>query len=161
MIRKAGIALLLACVFMVTAATGAFASCTKRQAASKKPALPVGFIALAPKKMTWKDAQAYCSRKGGKLPLINNAASLESSASVNVFEFFIDGFGKRGSLWPDDLPEGSYWTGTVVTEDPSEVRVVLEDHKKKVDGNNFYIISVHVVTGVTSQDVRRRVVCVP
>ena len=43
--------------------------------------LPDGFIALAPTKMTWSDAKAYCASKDGKLPLIGGSNKGSSVAS--------------------------------------------------------------------------------
>jgi hypothetical protein len=144
---------ILTLIFTVTVATEIFAASTQREATTKKQALPAGFIALAPQKMNWRDANAYCASKGGKLPLINNAASL---GSTDGFDYFIDGFGERGSDWPDGLAYDGYWTGTTVTEDPGWVRVVYDDQP----GPEYYR-NVHVNTGVQAKNVKDHVVCVP
>jgi hypothetical protein len=138
---------------MVTVATGVFAASAKGKAPSKKQPLPAGVIALAPKEMNWRDANAYCVSKGGKLPLINNATSL---GSQDVLNYYIDGFGERGNDWPIGLPYDSYWTGTVIPEDPSWARVVVDQQP----GPRYYH-NVNVMTGVSDKNHRARVVCVP
>lgn len=85
-----------------------------------------GFFAISDSPMMWKDAIAYCQHKGGRLPLINGAASLSveqvrdlvvSSEGLNIEGFgFIKG-GMDYNDWttplPSDLVRGLYWLGTV------------------------------------------------
>jgi formylglycine-generating enzyme required for sulfatase activity len=74
------------------------------------PPAPAGFVALAQNDMSWEDAQAYCTSKGGRLPLINGSASWDGKGAASA-----DGFGVSGSPWPAGLPTelpNCYWTGT-------------------------------------------------
>ena len=110
--------------------------------------LPAGVIAIAPGKMNWKDAKAYCASKGGRLPLIggkNKRPSQDTPSGTPV-----DGFGSVGAKWPSSLPSDYYWTGTENSRNPSYSWMV-NDHD---DGG-----IVGVLYG--NQSYPQRVVCVP
>jgi hypothetical protein len=111
------------------------------EAADSKPA---GFAALAPGKMTWSEAQAYCASKGGKLPLVGGSKSFSAPA----MGMSVDGFGSVGATWPSDVPAGYYWTGTENSRAPEQS--VIVDVKR---GN--------VNLGIGKQKHAHSVVCVP
>ena len=89
-------------------------------------ALPEGFIALAPNKMNWADAKAYCVSNGGRLPLINSKNSIPYQPNPGTP---VDGFGSTGEKWPSSLPYSDktdvYWTGTEISNNPGLPWVVV------------------------------------
>jgi hypothetical protein len=107
------------------------------QAGQAAATLPLGFIALSESPMAWADAKAWCQQQGGRLPLINGAASLTGAQIENPRTAFIDGFGQinTGPNWPDDwttpwpsgLPVSHYWPGTELTGKPGDSWIV-RDH---------------------------------
>ena len=114
--------------------------------ASSDAALPAEFISLAPKRMNWVDAAAYCRQQGGRLPRINNS----DSAAGDEFWETIDGFGSQGAPWPQMLPGGAifYWTGTELADNPGYSFLVGNY------GGKVFITCL-------KQDYMGRVVCVP
>jgi hypothetical protein len=95
--------------------------------------------------MNWNDAKAFCTRHGGRLPLINGSASLSSVPSGAV----IDGFGAAGAPWPSGLPYISYWAGTEYTAPPDR-SWLINDSDGKVS-----------VRSVVYQSNAFRAICVP
>ena len=91
--------------------------------AAEKLAKAAGFIAVAPSLMNWSDAKAYCTSKGGRLPLIKGSTRLPYSVLKPerpdlIPGIPIDGFGSTPAQWPSFLPKGgSFWTGTENAED--------------------------------------------
>jgi len=122
-----------------------------------KPSLPYGFIALAPKAMTWGDAKAYCEHQGGRLPLINGSTSWGSCVSLLSFRsssgFYssgsVDGFGAIGRPWPSGLPSDTYWSGTVCPD--------IRGNSWVIDVNNN---NVNVIIDAPYYE-EHRVICVP
>ena len=116
-------------------------------AAADKP--PAGFIALAPNKMNWNDAVAYCKEQGGKLPRINNSDSWDGQ-NPPLRDIPIDGFGYGYRPWSEvGLPKGQYWTGTAYAGSPGYAWIV----------NNIYGSKVYV--DGFGQGSLYRVACVP
>ena len=119
-------------------------------------------IAVSDKGMTWKDARAWCAARGGRLPLINNAKSLGKDVLKNRGTLKIDGVGrvKKGpgsrdwtTSWVHSrLPDGHYWTGTVVADGPGGSWGFSDSGGS--DGGGVYV--TNYVQGHTL-----RVVCVP
>jgi hypothetical protein len=134
------------CIVLSAAGTafGAGAGNGKTPEAVQKAIEAAGFVAFAPGKMNWSEAQAYCASKGGKLPLVGGS---KSSGAMQM-GMPVDGFGSWGAPWPSGLPEGYYWTGTENSRGPEQALVV--DVKR---GN--------VNLGVGKQKSSQSVVCVP
>ena len=107
--------------------------------------LPDGFIAISDTRMNWADAKAWCQQKGGRLPLINGAASLSWDQIINSGTAKIDGFGQINTgpkyeawttPWPSGLPSSIYWTGTVYSDNADRSwRVHDADGVVVVSGN--------------------------
>lgn len=82
-----------------------------------------GFIALSDSIMNWADATTWCQQQGGRLPSINNSASLPlgNLPIVQVKRYLdsssIDGFGTIHRPWSEvGLPTpAAYWTGTAIS----------------------------------------------
>jgi len=103
----------------------------------------IEFIAQSESRMNWSDAKAFCQRRGGRLPRINNSDSWAGKGKAAI-----DGFGVSGASWPSDLPEANYWMGTDYAGFPGYSWLVYVN-----DGN------VHIFNRRQSYDAR--VVCVP
>ena len=108
--------------------------------------LPAGFIAISEEKMNWADAKAWCEQKGGRLPLINGAASQSSDQIINPGTARIDGFGQIDTKnwttpWPSSLPLDYYWTGTEAGDSPGFSWGILE-RVGKVSVGNFSVVYV-------------------
>jgi hypothetical protein len=125
--------------------------------ASAADKLPKGFIAVSESRMNWADAKAWCEKQGGRLPLINGAASQSWDQIANPKTALIDGFGQVSTgqnaadwttPWPSGLPDADYWTGTEYADGPGGSWVVDAGDGK-----------VNVVFDPQSLDFR--VVCVP
>ena len=116
-------------------------------------------IARSDSRMNWYDAKAYCQQKGGSLPLINGAASLDIDQAGQIIEsgtLRIDGFGNINTgktlsdwstPWPSSLPSGRYWTGTLHSGYPAIPWYVYDDDGK-VGLYNAYQSSVGLVVCV-------------
>ena len=117
-------------------------------------------IAISDSGMNWNAAKAWCQHKGGRLPLINGAASLSSELAMDLVissgGLRVDGFGfiKGGkdisdwaTPWPSDLPIDHYWMGTA---DPDNSALP------------FYVVDVDgmVIVGSNLENCDFRVVCV-
>jgi len=115
------------------------------------------FIAVSESPMNWRDARAWCEQQGGRLPLINGAASLTATQIIDPGTVFIDGFGQINTgqsfanwntPWPSGLPYDFYWTGTG--------RAGRLGLSWSIDGNGGFIF-----VGDRHQSLGSRVVCVP
>ena len=120
--------------------------------------LPAGFIAVSEGDMTLDKAKAYCQQQGGRLPLVNGAASQSWGQISKPKTAIVDGFGQITTgvneldwttPWPSGLPSDYYWTGTRHTDRPGHSWLVSD-----VGG------SVNV-GGTRQDDPSRRVICVP
>ena len=102
-------------------------------------------IAISDSGMNWNAAKAWCQEKGGRLPLINGAASLSMEKANKILissgEIKVEGFGfiridynfrRSTTPWPSGLPHGLYWMGTVDS--------VHSDRSWFVDGQQGEII---------------------
>ena len=68
-----------------------------------------GFIALSETKMSWFEAENFCTQQGGRVPRIKD--TLYASP---YHDFVIEGFGKAGRSWVEvGVPEGEYWTSNL------------------------------------------------
>ena len=82
----------------------------------------VEIIAISDKYMNWAEAKAWCEKMGGRLPLINGAASLEDwNQIIESGIVTIDGIGQIDIVnwptpWPSGLPSDGYWSGTVCSD---------------------------------------------
>jgi hypothetical protein len=84
----------------------------------ERRAKEAGFIALADTMMIWEDANAFCQRQGGKLPLVGNLDEWDGE-NPTWRGIPIEGFGYRGRPWDEvGLPTGVYWTGTKNIDGP-------------------------------------------
>ena len=132
--------------------------------ASAASEVPAGFIALAPGKMNWKDAKAYCASKGGKLPLINGINGykrlLRDPAPKGTP---IEGFGTKGAKWPSSLPYALYWTATKPSDHPDLVWLVGFGGEGVNSNGVFDASRVYVdgFFGASQSNNKIRVVCVP
>jgi len=110
------------------AATDIFVRATSEQVAAIAAAPKQAFMAVSDTAMNWAAAKAWCEQQGGRLPLINGAASLTFDQIANPRTALIDGFGQVNvgpnwpadftTPWPSGLPSGPYWTGTENTDVP-------------------------------------------
>ena len=114
--------------------------------------LPTGFIAIAPRYMTWVDAKAFCQQQGGRLPRINNSDSLSLDAA-RVAGTRIDGFGALGRPWVEvGLPgDSTYWAGTEGGDRPGTAWIIARDGSNNVHTNGRY----------RQDSLSGRAVCVP
>jgi hypothetical protein len=96
------------------------------QAGAAIRALPGIVIALAENAKNWTDAVAFCTRHGGKLPLINNSETWDGTGDGTGLDVRIDLFGHDGPHWPGGLPRGTYWTGTTVAGNPDNAWFVSD-----------------------------------
>jgi hypothetical protein len=121
------------------------------QASRAKQMREAGILAISEIAMTRADAQAWCQRQGGRLPFINNSASLAWDEAKNASEITIDGFsnldsgnfGPRNpsapwantvrfeySAWQHLLPSDGfrlyYWTGTTFSDEPDKTWIICE-----------------------------------
>jgi len=126
--------------------------------ASAAGQVPAEFIAVSDSHMNWNEAKAWCKRQGGRLPVINGAASQSWGQIAKPKTAIIDGFGQIATglngpdwttPWPSGLPSDYYWTGTRHTDRPGHSWLVSD-----VGG------SVNV-GGTRQDDPSRRVICVP
>ena len=124
-------------------------------AASKRPTgfmaadpLPAGVIAIAPDKMNWKDAMAYCSSKGGRLPLIGGSNKRPPQDTPSGTP--VDGFGTVGAKWPSSLLSDYYWTGAENSLNLGYSWIVKDDDDRGIIGV-FY----------GNKSYPQRVICVP
>ena len=121
------------CLFLPTLAEAAYA-------------LPDDVIALSPNGMAWKDAQAYCTSKGGTLPLFDGKKRL-TAPDGNAPNRPLELFGRDGAPWPSGLPFGHYWLGTERNTRPGHAWKVFD-----ANGN--------VVVTFASKDSPLHAVCV-
>ena len=113
--------------------------------ASAADQLPAGFIAMAPDKMTWDDAKAFCEGKGGKLPSVGGNETMGGAPNKGTV---IDGFGGRLGDWPADVPRHSdgqegYWTSTKDTNPKVAWYVYSKD--PRIEVNYHSITKTHFV----------------
>ena len=153
-------------LFLCTLLTGVIAcgsdsnDGTQTQAPAKA-APPPRYIAVSSVNMTmtWQEARDWCSARGGRLPLINNAESLGRHM---IFEtkgvVTIDGVGRVNTgpaiddfttSWDDaGLPGAYYWTGTEYADLP---------------GSSWYLYDSGGLVNISNygQGYALRAVCVP
>jgi hypothetical protein len=118
---------------------------------------PVEFIAVHDTPVTYEQAKAWCKERGGRLPRINDAASLTLVQITAPRTAHIDGFGqiKTGDRpvywstpWETRLPRYTYWTGTEDSARPGTSWIVG-------NGNG------NVFIGSDRHSYQNRVACVP
>ena len=122
------------------------------QASSK---LSPEFVAFSANEMTFKEAEAFCKKKGGRLPLINSSDSWDGSSAHGAT---IDGFGKLFSAshqWPAGLPQRKeknihIWTGTRSSSDSEQVFTLWDRGGSSGVGYGTWV-----------EKGKRSVVCVP
>jgi hypothetical protein len=131
----------------------------------------VGIIALADDQMNWADANAYCLRQGGRLPLINgkpiqDGADIQQTGGPILGNqprktVTIDGIGTAmtnppNTPWPTVLPRGNYWTGTKPSKDSLRLWYAYDVHHY-VPQKSVLLVGVDL----SNQDIRHSVFCVP
>ena len=104
-------------------------------------------MCLASGTMNWNAAKSWCSSQGGRLPLIDNRASIDSR-EYPLTGKSVEGFGAVGGAWPSGFFP-IYWAGTAVANDASSSWII----------SNFGAGVIDALTGPHSNVIR--VGCVP
>ena len=110
---------------------------------------PKGFLTgPSESEMNLAVAKDYCASRGGRLPRINNSASLTIKQATKGKP--VDAFGTLGGKWPSGLPDDLYWTDTEAADSPGySWSVGVSESGRKVSW------------GATEHSLNNRVVCVP
>lgn len=99
-------------------------------AAAADEGLPAGVI-MAPDKMNWSDAKAYCASQSCRLPLLNGKNRIPGSQNIPS-DIPVEVFGSDGAKWPSGLPFGHYWLGTERNTRPGHAWKVFDSNGRVI-----------------------------